>query len=124
MQAKYISMEVQYVSELGWLDGWSSIYKGIDLSVYIAHVYLDRIVPRVITLSTCTWMWMQELAMNMKVYATMWRIWYDEVCICVVSKCCMWKVSSCLNIYTHMNEFIMNYVWYSSKVGSFEWFAQ
>ena len=44
---KIMSMKVWYVvCLLGWLDRCTSMGKGMGPCLYIAHVYLDRVVPR------------------------------------------------------------------------------
>ena len=46
MHAKYMYVKYIMYSLLGWLDRCTSMGKGMGPCLYIAHVYLDRIVPR------------------------------------------------------------------------------
>ena len=97
-------MYVKYVmySLLGWHDRCTSISKGMCLWFYIAHATLIEY-----------FLGDYSMYMNMNAWLRYEheRIWYDEVCICLVSKCGIWKISSCMKIYTHVNECIIKYVW-------------
>ena len=43
---KYMYVKYVMYSLLGWIDRCTSMVKGMGLCLYIAHVYLYRMVPR------------------------------------------------------------------------------
>ena len=61
------------------IDRYTNVGKGMGLCLYIAHVDFDRIVPRGV--------YSMHMNMNSWLIYKHASVWYDEVCICVVSKC-------------------------------------